>query len=61
MKALKKLRSLYKLTQKDMANRLGVSYSHYIKLENGFVGPSFNLLQTIKREFPKFDMNELFK
>lgn len=44
-----------------MAEKLQVSYSHYVKLENGFVKPSFELLKRIKEEFSELDMNQLFK
>lgn len=58
---LSELRKEYKLNQQGMADKLLISYSHYVKLENGFVKPSFNLLKRIKRSFPEVDMNELFK
>ncbi|MDL4876143.1 hypothetical protein [Enterococcus gallinarum] len=38
-----------------------VSYSHYVKLENGFVKPSYQLLKRIKQTFPDIDMNQFFK
>ncbi|WP_415602882.1 XRE family transcriptional regulator [Liquorilactobacillus hordei] len=44
-----------------MADILKVSYSHYVKLENDFVNPSFELLERIKKEFNGFDINKLFK
>ena len=57
---LKELRQLKKLRQSDMATLLNISYSHYVKLENGFVNPSFNLLNRIKQEFSDVDMNKFF-
>lgn len=58
---MKELRKKEKLNQKQMAARLGVSYSHYVKLENGFVNPSFKVLKRIKTEFSEVDMNDFFK
>lgn len=49
------------MNQKDMAKTLDISYSHYVKLENGFVNPSFKLIKKIKREFPDIDLNKIFK
>ena len=59
--ALKEFRKSKKLRQSEMAEKLQVSYSHYVKLENGFVKPSFELLKRIKEEFSELDMNQLFK
>ncbi len=58
---LKELRNSKKLRQVDMASILNISYSHYVKLENGFVNPSFNLLKRIKEKFDWVDMNNFFK
>lgn len=61
MKYLKTMRRKNSLTQNEMANLIDVSYSHYVKLENGFVKPSFELLKRIKEKFSEVDMNEFFK
>lgn len=58
---LKELRKRERLNQKQMAERLGVSYSHYVKLENRFVNPGFKVLKKIKTEFSEVDMNDFFK
>lgn len=47
--------------QKKMAEKLGVSYSHYTKLETKHVKPSFDLLKKTKQIFPETDMNQFFK
>lgn len=44
-----------------MAEKLEVSYSHYVKLENGFVRPSYKLLKKLKGEFIEIDMNRFFE
>lgn len=58
---LKEFRKSKKLRQAEIADKLGISYSHYVKLENGFVNPGFELLKRIKEEFSELDMNQLFK
>lgn len=44
-----------------MADILKVSYSHYVKLENDFVNPSFELLERIKARFKDANMNKFFE
>lgn len=61
MEALKEIRKSRRLKQQEMAKRINVSYSHYVKLENGFVNPSFKVLQHIKKEFGDVDMNWFFQ
>ncbi|WP_083479171.1 helix-turn-helix domain-containing protein [Lapidilactobacillus concavus] len=39
MNLLKKLRKQNDVDQVEMAKRISVSYSHYVKLENNFVNP----------------------
>lgn len=61
MDMLRTIRKTYQLKQEEMAQKLGISYSHYVKLENGFVNPSFKLLKRIKEGFSEVDMNDFFK
>lgn len=61
MKELKELRRRESLKQKEMAQLLNISYSHYTKLETGYVKPGFELLKRIKEEFSEVDMNNFFK
>lgn len=61
MKKLKELRKKESLNQKQIARKLDISYSHYVKLENGFVNPSFEVLKKLKKEFSEVDMNDFFK
>ena len=59
---LKQLRNKRKLTQETLSKHLGISYSHYSKIEGGFVKPSFELIVKIKNFYGgDFDANELFK
>nr|WP_261805792.1 helix-turn-helix transcriptional regulator [Lapidilactobacillus luobeiensis] len=58
---MKKIRAQKVLSQKEMAKQLRISYSHYVKVENDFVKPSFELLKRIKDHFDEVDMNDFFK
>lgn len=58
---LKEFRKSKKISQVELAKKLEVSYSHYVKLENGFVKPSFKLLKKIKDVFSEVDMNRFFE
>lgn len=59
MNEFKRVRKLNSLTQAEMAYVLGISHSHYTKLEGNFVNPSFEVLQNFKQIF-KNDMNNFF-
>ncbi|MCP0886962.1 helix-turn-helix transcriptional regulator [Ligilactobacillus sp. WILCCON 0076] len=58
---LKEFRKKKGLKQQEMADVLQISYSHYVKLENDFVNPSFELLKRIKEKYKDFNVNRLFK
>lgn len=61
MNELKVLRKKQNLTQIEMANTLKVSSSYYIKIEGGFINPSYNLLKKVKEVYgDKIDLNKLF-
>lgn len=60
MKYLKSVREDRGMTQKQMAEVLDISYGYYKQVENNFRQPSFQLLITIKTEFPDVDMNQIF-
>jgi len=40
-------RTKYRLTQKEMASKLGITREYYARLERGFALPSFALFETI--------------
>lgn len=62
MKELKRLRNKYDLTQKEIAKFLGISYSLYVKIENGFKRPSYRVLESLKIYYGEdLDINKLFK
>ena len=51
MDRLKEQRKLYGLTQRDMAERLGISQPSYIRYENGSAEPSLESLVKIADTF----------
>lgn len=51
MKRLKQLRTEQKLTQKDIANFLGVDRTTYVKYETGASEPNFDTLQRLASFF----------
>ncbi|MGX7417774.1 helix-turn-helix domain-containing protein [Carnobacterium gallinarum] len=61
MDYLKMFRRQKKITQKEMAKILEYSYSHYVKVENGFTNPSYDFLLKIKNIYVDFDLNKLIK
>ena len=44
---LKKLRKELKLTQEELAKALNLSISYYVKLENGFMNPSYKVMKSL--------------
>lgn len=61
MNELKALRKQKNLTQSKMAEILGFTKSHYVKIELNNRNPGFKFLKALKDNFPEFDMNEIFK
>lgn len=61
MNSFRQVRKSQSLTQKEMADKLKVSLSHYTKLEGDFVKPSFGVLKRLKDEFEDTDMNMFFQ
>lgn len=61
-KLLKQLRKEMKLTQEELAKALNLSISYYVKLENGFMNPSYKVMKSLKEFYgEKIDLNELVK
>lgn len=58
---LKKIRNKRKMTQKEMAEKIGVSISYYSKIEGGFKEPSYQFLKKLYANFEGLDMNLFFK
>ena len=48
------------LTQVEMAERIGVSFSHYTKIESGVRNPSYNFMVRLKNAFPDFNIDQMF-
>lgn len=61
MSHLENLRKDIRLTQNDMASKIGVSVSYYTKVEGGFKEPSYQFLKKVKKTFgEKANMNLFF-
>lgn len=59
---LKQLRKELKLTQEELAEKLELSISYYVKLENGFMNPSYKVMKNLKKFYgDRIDLNELVK
>ena len=58
---LKEFRKSKKLTQKQLAELLGFTKTHYIKVEMGVRNPGYNFLKALKVNFDEVDINKLFK
>ena len=59
---LKRLRKELKLTQEELAKALNLSTSYYVKLENGFMNPSYKVMKKLKEFYgEKIDLNVLVK
>lgn len=61
MSYLKEFRESKKLTQKQLAEQLGFTKSHYVKIEMGVRNPGYKFLKALKGNFDEVNMNELFK
>ncbi|EGT4969104.1 TPA: helix-turn-helix transcriptional regulator [Clostridioides difficile] len=61
MKELSKFRKKLGLTQKQLAERIGISKSYYSKIEGNFKKPGRGFLEKFKNTFPNEDMNIFFK
>ena len=55
MNTLVNFRNLNKLTQKQMAERLGITLTLYSKIELGLRNPSYNFLVKFKQAFKEAD------
>ena len=61
-KLLKQLRKEMQLTQSELAKELELSISYYVKLENGFMNPSYKVMKSLKKFYgDRIDLNELVK
>jgi transcriptional regulator with XRE-family HTH domain len=49
-----------KLSQKQIADKIGVSLSFYSKVELGLREPSYNFLVKFKQAFEDVDINQIF-
>lgn len=57
---LKQFRNSINLSQKTMAQKLGVTLSLYEKVESGRCGVSSNFLKRFKHAFPSASIDSIF-
>lgn len=60
MEYLKDLRKSLNISKREMAKKIGISFSYYEKIESGERYASRNFLIKLKQKFPQFDMNIFF-
>lgn len=48
------------LTQEEFSDKLGITLSHYSKIEGGSRNPSYNFLRKFKKVFPNESIDEIF-
>ena len=53
-------RNSKKLTQKEMAEKVGTTLSYYSKIELGLRNPSYNVMEKFKAKFVDANMDEIF-
>ena len=58
---LKMFRIMHDLTQQDIANKLGISKSHYVSIEQGTQDPSFKVLEQFAKVFEYDDIWQIMK
>ena len=61
MNKLKEIRQQENISPKQMADKLGISESLYLKLEYGVRTPSINVIRKIKTIYPNIDANIFFE
>lgn len=60
MDELKRFREGKRMTQRQMASKIGVSLSYYRKIEQGESNPSYQFMKKLKVAFPKASVDKLF-
>ena len=60
-RALIEFRKSIDKTTEQMARKIGVSESYYLKIEYGQRNPSYNFISKFKRAFPKADIGIFFR
>lgn len=60
MNTLVDFRNINNLTQKEMANKLGITPSMYSKIELGLRNPSYNFLVKFKQTFKEVNIDSIF-
>lgn len=60
MNTLVDFRNLNHLTQKQMAEKLGITLTLYSKIELGLRNPSYNFLVKFKKAFKEANVDSIF-
>lgn len=60
MNKLISVRKRIGLTQEEFAEKIGITLSHYSKIEIGIRNPSYNFLTKFKRTFPNESIDNIF-
>lgn len=60
MNSLVNFRVLNNLTQKEMADKIGITLTSYSKIELGLRNPSYNFLVKFKKRFGNADIDQIF-
>lgn len=58
--ALKAFRANEGLSQRAMADSIGVSLSMYEKVERGYIKASRNFMDSFKEKYPSIDIERIF-
>lgn len=53
-------REKHKLTQKELAEKLNISFAMYQAIEYGYRNPSLDTLNKFKAAFPKMNITDIF-
>lgn len=57
---LVKIREKEKITQKEMAEKIGISFNMYQALEYGLRNPSLKTMNKLKQAFPRSNIDKIF-
>lgn len=53
-------RNMKGLSQREMASEIGITLSHYSKIELGLRNPSYTILEKFKSTFDNVSVDEIF-
>lgn len=56
---LKAFRTSLNMSQREIADKLGITQPTYWQIENGVINPSYKFLERLANSFPDVNLNEL--